>query len=123
MAPLGLREKIYALIDNEIAMVRAGREGHIIAKMNSLIDQPVIQKLYEASAAGVHIDLIVRGICGLRTGIEGISDNITVRSIVAVSWSTAVSSGLPTVARSSCIFPVPTGCRVTLTTALSCSSR
>lgn len=82
MAPLGLREKIYALIDNEIAMVRAGREGHIIAKMNSLIDQPVIQKLYEASAAGVHIDLIVRGICGLRTGIEGISDNITVRSIV-----------------------------------------
>lgn len=82
MAPLGLRKKIYALIDNEIAMVRAGREGHIIAKMNSLIDQPVIQKLYEASAAGVHIDLIVRGICGLRTGIEGISDNITVRSIV-----------------------------------------
>lgn len=82
MAPLGLREKIYALIDNEIAMVCAGREGHIIAKMNSLIDQPVIQKLYEASAAGVHIDLIVRGICGLRTGIEGISDNITVRSIV-----------------------------------------
>lgn len=82
MAPLGLREKIYTLIDNEIAMVRAGREGHIIAKMNSLIDQPVIQKLYEASAAGVHIDLIVRGICGLRTGIEGISDNITVRSIV-----------------------------------------
>lgn len=82
MAPLGLREKIYALIDNEIAMVRSGREGHIIAKMNSLIDQPVIQKLYEASAAGVHIDLIVRGICGLRTGIEGISDNITVRSIV-----------------------------------------
>lgn len=82
MAPLGLREKIYALIDNEIAMVRSGREGHIIAKMNSLIDQPVIQKLYEASAAGVHIDLIVRGICGLRTSIEGISDNITVRSIV-----------------------------------------
>ena len=82
MAPLGLREKIYALIDNEIAMVCSGHEGHIIAKMNSLIDQPVIQKLYEASAAGVHIDLIVRGICGLRTGIEGISDNITVRSIV-----------------------------------------
>ena len=82
MAPLGLREKIYALIDNEIEMVKAGKQGHIIAKMNSLIDQPVIQKLYEASAAGVHIDLIVRGICGLRTGIEGISENITVRSIV-----------------------------------------
>lgn len=82
MAPLGLREKIYALIDNEIEMVKAGKQGHIIAKMNSLIDQPVIQKLYEASASGVHIDLIVRGICGLRTGIEGISENITVRSIV-----------------------------------------
>ena len=82
MAPLGLREKIYALINNEIDMVKKGNEGHIIAKMNSLIDYPVIQKLYEASAAGVHIDLIVRGICGLRTGIEGISDNITVRSIV-----------------------------------------
>lgn len=82
MAPLGLREKIYSLIDNEINMVKQGKEGRIIAKMNSLIDQPVIQKLYEASAAGVHIDLIVRGICGLRTGIEGISDNITVRSIV-----------------------------------------
>ncbi len=82
MAPLGLREKIYSLIDNEIKMVSLGKEGRIIAKMNSLIDYPVIQKLYEASAAGVHIDLIVRGICGLRTGIEGISDNITVRSIV-----------------------------------------
>lgn len=82
MAPLGLREKIYALIDNEIALTKAGKGGHIIAKMNSLIDQPVIQKLYEASANGVEIELIVRGICGLRTGIEGISDNITVRSIV-----------------------------------------
>ena len=82
MAPLGLREKIYALINNEINMAQMGKEGHIIAKMNSLIDYPVIQKLYEASAAGVRIDLIVRGICGLRTGIEGISENITVRSIV-----------------------------------------
>lgn len=82
MAPLGLREKIYSLIDNEIAMVKAGKEGHIIAKMNSLIDQPVIHKLYEASAAGVQIDLIVRGICGVRVGIPGISENITVRSIV-----------------------------------------
>lgn len=82
MAPTGLRKKIYALIDNEIAMAKAGKGGHIIAKMNSLIDQPVIQKLYEASANGVQIELIVRGICGLKTGIEGISDNITVRSIV-----------------------------------------
>ncbi len=82
MAARGLREKIYSLIDNEIALAKAGKGGHIIAKMNSLIDQPVIQKLYEASANGVQIELIVRGICGLRTGIEGISENITVRSIV-----------------------------------------
>ena len=82
MAPLGLRKKIYELIDNEISIVKKGGTGHIIAKMNSLIDYPVIQKLYEASMAGVKIDLIIRGICGLRAGMEGISDNITVRSIV-----------------------------------------
>ena len=82
MAPLGLRKKIYELIDNEISSVKKGGTGHIIAKMNSLIDYPVIQKLYEASMAGVKIDLIIRGICGLRAGMDGISDNITVRSIV-----------------------------------------
>jgi polyphosphate kinase len=82
MAPSGLREKIYELVDNEIRIVKEGGEGHIIAKMNSLLDQPVIQKLYEASMAGVEIELIVRGICTLRPGLEGISDNITVRSIV-----------------------------------------
>lgn len=82
MAPLGLRKKIYELIDNEISIVKKGGTGHIIAKMNSLIDYPVIQKLYEASMAGVKIDLIIRGICGLHAGMDGISDNITVRSIV-----------------------------------------
>lgn len=82
MAPIGLREKIYELIDGEIASIRAGGTGHLIAKMNSLIDYPVIKKLYEASMAGVKIELIVRGICGLRPGMKGISDNITVRSIV-----------------------------------------
>lgn len=82
MAPLGLRKKIYELIDNEISIVKKGGTGHIIAKMNSLIDYPVIQKLYEASMAGVKIDLIIRGICGLRAGMDGISDSITVRSIV-----------------------------------------
>ena len=82
MAPLGLRDKIYELIDNEIAQVKAGNKGHIIVKMNSLIDQQVIQKLYEASIGGVQVELIVRGICGLRAGVEGISENITVRSIV-----------------------------------------
>ncbi|NCD08972.1 MAG: RNA degradosome polyphosphate kinase [Negativicutes bacterium] len=82
MAPLGMRKKIYELVDNEIAQVKKGKEGHIIAKMNSLIDQDVIKKLYEASIGGVKIELIVRGICGLRPGLTGISENITVRSIV-----------------------------------------
>lgn len=82
MAPIGLREKIYELVDREIANVKNGGRGHIIAKMNSLIDQPVIRKFYEASQAGVKIELIVRGICGLRPGIKGVSENITVRSII-----------------------------------------
>lgn len=82
MAPIGLREKIYELVDREIANVKNGGQGHIIAKMNSLIDQPVIRKFYEASQAGVKIELIVRGICGLRPGIKDVSENITVRSII-----------------------------------------
>ncbi len=82
MAPLGLRQKLYELIANEIAQVKKGREGHIVAKMNSLIDKEIIKKLYEASMGGVKIELIVRGICGLKPGLAGISENITVRSIV-----------------------------------------
>lgn len=82
MAPLGLRYKLYVLIANEIAQVKKGCDGHIVAKMNSLIDKEIIKKLYEASMAGVRIELIVRGICGLKPGLPGISDNITVRSIV-----------------------------------------
>ena len=82
MAPLGLRQKLYELIDNEIKQVKKGHEGHIIAKMNSLIDKEIIKKLYEASIGGVKIELIVRGICGLKPGLTGISENITVRSIV-----------------------------------------
>lgn len=81
-APLGLRKKLYKLIDNEIAYSAPENPGRIIAKMNSLIDTDIILKLYEASSKGVKIDLIVRGICGLRPGIPGISENISVRSIV-----------------------------------------
>ena len=82
VAPIDLREKLNALFDREIEHQRAGREGHIIAKFNRLADLPVIEKLYEASRAGVKIDLIVRGICMLRPGIPGLSENITVRSVV-----------------------------------------
>ena len=82
VAPLTLRTALMNLIDGEIQAVAAGKEGHIVAKMNSLLDKDIIAKLYEASCKGVKIDLIVRGICTLRPGIEGISDHITVRSIV-----------------------------------------
>ncbi|MGO4887197.1 RNA degradosome polyphosphate kinase [Anaerobacillus sp. MEB173] len=81
-SPNQIREKFLELIDKEIQYHKQYSEGHIIAKMNSLTDKPIIMKLYEASQAGVKIDLIVRGTCCLRPGIRGVSENITVRSIV-----------------------------------------
>lgn len=82
VAPLNLREKIVDYIEREMAWAKKGEPAHIIAKMNSLLDKKVIAKLYEASCAGVKIELIVRGICVLRPGLPGVSENITVRSIV-----------------------------------------
>lgn len=82
LAPLWLKDRFLYLIDREKKNAEAGREAYIIAKMNSVCDVDIISALYEASAAGVHIELIVRGICCLRTGIPGVSDNIVVRSIV-----------------------------------------
>jgi polyphosphate kinase len=81
-APFTLYKGILGHIENEIANAVAGREGRIIAKMNALVDADIIQALYRASQAGVKIDLIVRGVCCLRPGIKGVSDNIQVRSIV-----------------------------------------
>ena len=82
VAPINLRERIAGLIDREIEHARAGRESHLILKMNSLTDARMIEKLYEASRAGVRVDLIVRGICCLRPGVRGISEKIRVISIV-----------------------------------------
>jgi polyphosphate kinase len=82
VAPLTLRTSVTALIDREIAHARAGREGRLVFKMNSLTDILMVEKLYEASAAGVQVDLIIRGICCLRPGIPGVSEKIRVVSVV-----------------------------------------
>ena len=82
VAPVTLRNNLNELFDREIQHKRAGRPARIVAKFNRLADKQVIQKLYEVSQAGVEIDLVVRGICMLRPGVPGLSENITVRSVV-----------------------------------------
>jgi polyphosphate kinase len=82
VAPLDLAEHCLALIAREAEHARHGRPAHIVAKMNALVDKNIILALYRASQAGVKIDLIVRGICALRPGVRGVSDRISVRSIV-----------------------------------------
>lgn len=82
VAPLWLRGKFLSWIKRETEFAKSGRPAYIIAKMNSLCDKGIIAALYEASAAGVKIDLIIRGICCVKTGIPGVSENIRVRSIV-----------------------------------------
>ena len=82
VAPINLRDRIEELIRQEIENQKDGGKGHLVFKMNSLVDKRIIQLLYEASIAGVRVDLVVRGICCLRPGVPGVSENIRVVSIV-----------------------------------------
>jgi polyphosphate kinase len=81
-APFTLHERTLAAIDNETRVAKSGKPARIIAKMNALLEPQVIDALYRASQAGVKVDLIVRGVCALRPGVKGLSENIRVRSIV-----------------------------------------
>ncbi|AKH43932.1 Polyphosphate kinase [Croceibacterium atlanticum] len=82
ISPLNLRETLYELIDKEIVNARNGRPAAIWAKLNSLTEKGIIDRLYDASKAGVHVVLVIRGICCLRAGVPGLSENITVKSII-----------------------------------------
>ena len=82
VAPVNMRDRMVEMIQRETDLCRRGGTGRIVAKMNALVDPPIIRALYEASQAGVKIDLVVRGICCLRPGVEGVSDHIRVISIV-----------------------------------------
>jgi polyphosphate kinase len=101
MAPLNMRETLYDRIDAEAENARAGKPAAIWAKLNSLTDSRLIDRLYAASAAGVQISLVVRGICCLRPGVPGLSDNIMVKSVIGQFlehsriWAFACGSNLP----------------------------
>jgi len=82
ISPLSLRRKLYACIEAEIALAKAGKPAAIWAKLNSLTDEALIERLYAASQAGVEISLVIRGICCLRPGLPGVSERITVKSII-----------------------------------------
>jgi polyphosphate kinase len=81
-SPFNLHESLLAMIERESAHSRAGKGGRLIVKVNALVEPQIIEALYSASRSGVRVDLIVRGVCALRPGIPGVSDNITVRSII-----------------------------------------
>ncbi len=123
VAPGRMRERLLSRIEREIECHRGDGAGYLAMEMNALVDAECIMALYRASQAGVQIDLQVRGICCLRPGVEGVSENIRVRSIVGRFWSTRASTISATAATRSCSSAVPTSCRETSITASRCCCR
>ena len=115
VSPIDLAKNCIELIDRETNHARRKRPARIIAKVNALLDQPMIEALYRASRAGVEIDLIIRGACALRPNVKGLSHRIRVRSIVGRFLSTAGSSTSRMAANPTCIWAAPTGCRAICT--------
>ena len=117
VAPLNMKDRFYEMIDREIAHVQAGRSGHIVAKMNSLEHRGICRALYRASAAGVSVDLIVRGFCCLRPGVPGLSENIRVLSVIGRFLEHSrlfhFRNGCETPSTESSILAQPTGCTAT----------
>ena len=92
LSPIGLQEHLYELIDAEIANAKAGKPAGIWVKLNSITNRAIIDKLYEASRAGVEIRMVVRGICSLRAGLPGISENISVKSVISAPMCDSCST-------------------------------
>src|SRR3546814_1864364 len=91
-SPFTMAKELHSKIEREIAHAQAGRPARIIAKMNALVEPEMIRALYRASQAGVRVDLIVRGMCSLRPGVRGLSENIEVRSVIGDRKSTRMNS-------------------------------
>ncbi len=122
MAPFNMLERFLEMIDREIAHAQAGKPAGITAKMNALVEKDIIDALYRASEAGVPVRLLVRGICVLRPGVPGLSENIEVRSLVAASSSTAASTASRMAASRRSISAARTGCRAISATVWNSSA-
>lgn len=116
VSPNDMRKRLIALINKEIKNKEQGKEAYILAKVNHITDRALIEKLYEASTAGVQVELVVRGNCSLVTGIAGISENIHINGIIDRYLEHSRIFTLPMAEKKNIISVLPTGCPATLIT-------